>query len=213
MRLIFPPYSADTLLQYNGFLSTPRLQCANLGGTNGGTKPRESGDRMTGSEGRRAYGDGALFYKESRALWIVRLNLGWDADGKRKRWEATGRTREGALNKLRKARIGKVPIATLSPIHVRTIYKAVSVESSLGNANKVYRVLLAALSDAEREGIVPRNVAKLARRARRTPVQTARFVGPHRIHALGKARKEDRPIQPNLPVNVHFMNCAHRLLT
>ena len=119
----------------------------------------------------------------------MRLDLGWDADRKRKRWEATGRTREGALDKLRKARIGKVPIATLSPTHVRTIYKAVSVESSLGNANKVYRVLLAALSDAEREGIVPRNVAKLARRAPRTPVQTARFVGPHRIHALGKARK------------------------
>ena len=33
-----------------------------------GTKPRENGDRMKGSKGRRAYGDGALFYKESRAL-------------------------------------------------------------------------------------------------------------------------------------------------
>ena len=183
-------------------------------GANGGTEPPESGDRMTGSEGRRAYGDGALFYKESRALWMVRLDLGWGADGKRKRWEATSRTREGALNKLRKARtdiatlgtiptsamttqawleprledivrpdvkpgtfsdyrqtvskhliprIGRVPIATLSPTHVRTMYKTVSTESSLGNANKVHRVLRVALSDAEREGTVPRNIANLVK--------------------------------------------------
>jgi integrase len=169
---------------------------------------------MSGSKGRRQYGDGALFYKGSRDLWMVRLDLGRDADGNRKRWEATSRTREGALNKLRQARtdiatlgtiptsamttqawlerwledivrphvkpgtfsdyrqtvtkhliprIGRVPIATLSPTHVRTMYKAVSDESSLGNANKAHRVLRAALSDAEREGIVPRNVAKLVK--------------------------------------------------
>lgn len=163
---------------------------------------------------RRTYGDGALYFKESRGLWVARLDVGWDANGNRKRWEATSRTKEGALNKLRQARtdlanlgtiptkgmkvsawldrwledivrphrkpgtyadyrqtvakhiaprIGKVAISTLSPTHVRTLYRDVSKESSIGNANKVHRVLRAALSDAEREGIVPRNVAKLVK--------------------------------------------------
>lgn len=173
---------------------------------------------------RRPYGDGALFYKESRDLWVARLDLGWDDNGNRKRWEATSKTREGALNKLRKARndiatlgmipttgmttqawlerwledivrphvkpgtyadyrqtvakhltprVGNVPIATLSPTHVRALYKNVSTESSIGNANKVHRVLRAALSDAEREGIVPRNVAKLVRTTKSTTQRSA----------------------------------------
>ena len=192
-------------------------------GANGGTEPPESGDRMTGSEGRRAYGDGALFYKESRALWMVRLDLGWGADGKRKRWEATSRTREGALNKLRKARtdiatlgtiptsamttqawleprledivrphvkpgtfsdyrqavskhliprIGKAPIATLSPTHVRTMYKAVIAESSLGNANKVHRVLRAALTSADARLIIQRSASAPAGSRRATALLT-----------------------------------------
>lgn len=166
------------------------------------------------AEDRRTYGDGALYFKESRGLWVARLEVGWDAQGYRKRWEATSKTKEGALNKLRKARIdlatlgsiptkgmptsawldrwledivrphvkpgtyvdyrqtvskhitpriGKVPVSTLSPTHVRTLYQSVAKDSSIGNANKVHRVLRAALSDAEREGIVPRNVAKLVK--------------------------------------------------
>jgi len=60
-------------------------------------------------------------------------------------------------------RIGKVPLAKLTVAQVRQMHRSVMEESSLGNANNVYRVLRAALSDAEREGAIPRNVAKLVR--------------------------------------------------
>jgi len=52
-------------------------------------------------------------------------------------------------------------VKKLTPSHVRTLNSKVQQGSSLGNANSVYRVLRASLSAAEREGIVPRNVAKL----------------------------------------------------
>lgn len=163
---------------------------------------------------RRTYGDNALFYSETKGLWIARIDLGWNTDGKRKRWEAASKTRNGALAKLRKARseitttgsiptkgsptsawietwlteivrpkvkpgtytdyrqtcarhitprIGKVPIDQLTPSHVRSVYQGVLTATSVGNANKVHRVLRAALSDAEREGLVTRNVAKLVK--------------------------------------------------
>ena len=57
--------------------------------------------------------------------------------------------------------IGKVPVNKVTPSHVRALNRTVEEGSSLGNANAVFRVLRSALSAAEREGIVPRNVAKL----------------------------------------------------
>lgn len=162
--------------------------------------------------GRMTYGDGSLFERKDRGLWVARLELGWDERGERKRWEATSRTKAGALKKLRQARaeldglgaipdkgtplgswldkwleeiakptlkprtysdyrsmitrhlkprLGKVPVSKLTPGHVRAMHREMTQEVSLATANKCHRVLRAALSDAEREGLVPRNVAKL----------------------------------------------------
>jgi integrase len=163
------------------------------------------------ARGRRTYGDGSLFQR-SDGYWVARLELGWDHQGKRKRWQGVSKTQSGALDKLRSARqevantgtiasasmtteawlnqwldeivapntrpmtaqgyrqtvrkylipqVGKVPITKLTPSHVRALHRKVEEASSLGNANMVFRVLRASLSAAEREGIVPRNVAKL----------------------------------------------------
>lgn len=57
--------------------------------------------------------------------------------------------------------IGKVPLSKLTPGHVRELRKHCMGAASLATANAAHRVLKAALSDAEREGLVPRNVAKL----------------------------------------------------
>lgn len=57
--------------------------------------------------------------------------------------------------------LGNVPISKLTPGHVRTVRQRVEVETSLTRANTAHRVLKAALSDAEREGLVAKNVAKL----------------------------------------------------
>ena len=181
--------------------------------------------------GRMAYGDGSLFERKGRGLWVARLELGWDEHGERKRWEATSRTKAGALKKLRKARsdldslgavpvkgtplaewldkwleeiakptlkprtyadyrsviskhlrprMGRVPLSKLTPGHVRAMHREVQEATSLGNANKCHRVLRAALSDAEREGLVPRNVAKL--------VQTRAVKGGRGALAVDDAR-------------------------
>jgi integrase len=164
-----------------------------------------------GKQGRRTYGDGALFQR-SNGIWVVRLELGRDANGKRERWEASSKTQSGALAKLRAARtkldtlgsipakgqpladwlatwlqdiakpsikpktysgyelhvrrhivpaLGNVPLAALTPAHVRRLRQTVMAKTSLATANAAHRVLKAALSDAEREDLVPRNVAKL----------------------------------------------------
>jgi len=163
------------------------------------------------NRGRRTYGDGSLFQRAD-GYWVARLELGWDANGNRKRWQGAGKTQARALEKLRDARnqiastgtvaksgmtteswlrqwldeivrptvrpntvtgyrnamdhwiipaLGKVPVGKVAPSHVRALHRKVEEGSSLGNANAVFRVLRSALSAAEREGIVPRNVAKL----------------------------------------------------
>lgn len=60
-------------------------------------------------------------------------------------------------------RLGKVTLSRLSVEQVRSLHQQVQESTSLGNANKVVRVLKSSLSDAEREGKVARNVAKLVR--------------------------------------------------
>lgn len=163
------------------------------------------------SKARRAHGEGSLF-KRKDGYWVARIELGWDANGKRLRWQAAGKTQAIALAKMRDAQnsilttgtvptrsttvnvwcarwleeivkpnvrpmtyqdylqtvnkhiapnIGSITLDRLTPSHVRALHRTVEDASSLGNANKVHRVLRAALSAAEREGIVPRNVAKL----------------------------------------------------
>lgn len=163
---------------------------------------------------RMLYGDGSLHFDKATGLWIARLDLGYGADGKRKRWKGKSKTKSGALDKLRSARLelsstgtvqsrgitvaawmetwlrdivkprvrpnvhrdyaqtvnkhvvprlGKVPVSRLTVEQVRSLHMHVQQATSLGNANKVIRVLKASLSDAEREGKVARNVAKLMR--------------------------------------------------
>ena len=62
---------------------------------------------LCGSDGSlvkaRTYGDGSLFQR-SDGYWVARLELGWDHQGKRKRWQGVSKTQSGALNKLRAAR-------------------------------------------------------------------------------------------------------------
>lgn len=58
-------------------------------------------------------------------------------------------------------RLGKVALDKLTPAHVRKMHADVMESVSLATANKAHRVLRAALSDAQRDGLVPRNVAKL----------------------------------------------------
>lgn len=181
--------------------------------------------------GRMTYGDGSLFERKGRGLWVARLELGWDERGERRRWEATSRTKAGALAKLRQARhdistlgtvpdkgttlevwlprwleeiakptlkprtyadykstisnhlvprLGKVPLSKLTPGHVRHMHREIQAGTSLGTANKAHRVLRASLSDAEREGLVPRNVAKL--------VQTPAAKGSRRALTADQAR-------------------------
>lgn len=57
--------------------------------------------------------------------------------------------------------IGTIILTRLTPGHVREMRQRAMAMSSLSTTNAAHRVLKAALSDAEREGLVPRNVAKL----------------------------------------------------
>ena len=67
------------------------------------------------------------------------------------------------VNKHIVPRLGKVTLSKLSVEQIRSLHRHMLESGSLGNANKVLRLLKAALSDAEREGKVTRNVAKLVR--------------------------------------------------
>lgn len=51
------------------------------------------------------YGDGSLHQDKASGLWVARLDLGFGADGKRKRWKGKSKTKSGALAKLREARL------------------------------------------------------------------------------------------------------------
>lgn len=53
---------------------------------------------------RRLKGDGTL-YQRTDGLWVAAIDLGYGPDGKRKRWTGASRTKEGALAKLREARV------------------------------------------------------------------------------------------------------------
>lgn len=52
---------------------------------------------------RRQAGDGSL-YQRSDGLWVASIDLGWTADGKRRRKAVSSRTQAGALAKLREVR-------------------------------------------------------------------------------------------------------------
>jgi integrase len=58
---------------------------------------------MAKASARRLAGDGSL-YERKDGMWVAALNLGYGTDGRRKRWTAKSRTKEGALAKLRQAR-------------------------------------------------------------------------------------------------------------
>lgn len=58
----------------------------------------------TKESARRIKGDGAL-YQRANGLWVATLDLGYGVDGKRKRWSGSSRTKDGALAKLRQARV------------------------------------------------------------------------------------------------------------
>lgn len=57
--------------------------------------------------------------------------------------------------------IGKVRLAALTPAHVRRAMHGPLAAGQTATAAKVHRTLSTALTTAEREGIVPRNVARL----------------------------------------------------
>lgn len=67
----------------------------------------------------------------------------------------------GCVNRYLVPAIGKVPLAQLTPGHVRSMRQRAEQLSSLAMANQAHRALKTALSDAEREGLVAKNVAKL----------------------------------------------------
>ena len=59
--------------------------------------------------------------------------------------------------------LGSTRLTRLTPGDVRAMHQHVSSQVSVSAANKAHRVLRAALSDAEREGLVGRNAARLVR--------------------------------------------------
>lgn len=67
----------------------------------------------------------------------------------------------GCANRYLIPALGKVPLPQLTPGHVRAMRQRAEQMSSLAMANQAHRALKAALSDAEREGLVAKNVAKL----------------------------------------------------
>jgi integrase len=54
---------------------------------------------------QRHYGEGTVFQRASDGLWIARLEVGLSTDGRRRRWQTASRTRRGALQSLRAARL------------------------------------------------------------------------------------------------------------
>ncbi|MGH7749399.1 MAG: tyrosine-type recombinase/integrase, partial [Candidatus Dormibacteria bacterium] len=59
--------------------------------------------------------------------------------------------------------IGGIPLAKLQPQHLQAFYEGrLRAGSSPATVNQVHRVLRTALAQAERWGLVPRNVASLA---------------------------------------------------
>ena len=54
---------------------------------------------------QRHYGEGTVFQRAGDGLWIARLEAGRGPDGRRRRWQAASRTRRGALESLRGARL------------------------------------------------------------------------------------------------------------
>lgn len=168
------------------------------------------------------YGDGSVFQR-SDGMHVVRLELGTDENGKRIRWQATSRTAEGALEKLRRARLeqattgtiassvtagewmdewmrmivtphlkprvveeyqrtvdqwlrpslGKRQLARVTPAHVRALMATATEKTSAGNAARIHRVLSSCLTAAMRDGLVPRNVARLVKAPSSTSVRGA----------------------------------------
>lgn len=53
---------------------------------------------------RRSHGEGALFWNETRQRWVALVDVGFTAEGKRRRAYVSGRTKTEAKNKLLKLR-------------------------------------------------------------------------------------------------------------
>ena len=77
--------------------------------------------------------------------------------------------------------LGSTRLTRLTPADVRAMHQRVSASVSVSAANKAHRVLRAALSDAEREGLAGRNAARLVR----TPTLTS----PRSALPTGDARR------------------------
>lgn len=58
---------------------------------------------MAKQAGRRTHGDGSL-YQRADGMWVASLDLGYDENGKRRRWVGKSRDRGIAMQKLRDAR-------------------------------------------------------------------------------------------------------------
>lgn len=86
--------------------------------------------------------------------------------------------------------IGAVRLDRLTPAHVRKLHADIVAARSLGTANKVHRVLRAALGDAERDGLIPRNVARLVE----TPAAKGGRSALTRLEATKIIRATDDPM-------------------
>ena len=76
---------------------------------------------------------------------------------------STWRDYETAVRRHLIPNLDSTRLTRLTPGDVRAMHQRVSASVSVSAANKAHRVLRAALSDAEREGLVGRNAARLVR--------------------------------------------------
>lgn len=166
-----------------------------------------------GKTARRQSGDGSLYQRSSDGMWVGSVDLGYTADGKRRRKVVVAKDQKRALEKLREVRrqvglygdvatrsqtlgewldrwmreitvrrvrprtfdtyqhkvrlikesIGRVRLDKLTPAHIRSMHDYIETTKGLSSSTalQAHRILGKALKDAEREGLVVRNVARL----------------------------------------------------
>ena len=72
--------------------------------------------------GKRANGDGAIYYSESRKKWVGQITLGYDENGNRKRKTVYGSTKSEIKQKLKQIEIGIYTGDFIDKSHI-TIYQ------------------------------------------------------------------------------------------
>jgi integrase len=63
-------------------------------------------DRVKPMGRKRQYGDGTVFYEESRKRWVAMVDLGFDAGGKRRRRKLVGATKQTVIDRLNELHAG-----------------------------------------------------------------------------------------------------------